>query len=118
MDESAIRRALSDEREMTVRRIEAMTADFDGIVLAATDMNGDDEHDPEGSTVAYERAQVAALLHEARAYLGEIDRAEERLAEGTYSACEGCGGSIPPERLLARPATLTCIACATSARPG
>ncbi len=117
MDESAIRRALSDERAGTVRRIEAMTADFEGIVSASIDTNGDDEHDPEGSTVAYERAQVASLLDEARAHLGELDRAGERLARGTYSVCDGCGGTIPPERLAARPAARTCIACAVSTRP-
>jgi len=117
MDEGDIRRALSDERVATARRITAMTADFDGIVSASTDMNGDDEHDPEGSTIAYERAQVAALLREARAHLADLDGAEARLADGSYAVCEACGGGIPPERLLARPATRTCIACAASARP-
>ena len=113
MEESSIRRALTAEREATVSRIEAMTAEYEGIVDAA-DMNGDDEHDPEGSTVAFERAQVAALRSEARAYLGALDRAEARLAAGTYSTCEGCGAEIPRDRLAARPAVRTCIACAAT----
>ncbi|HVC71854.1 MAG TPA: TraR/DksA C4-type zinc finger protein [Acidimicrobiales bacterium] len=114
MDESAIRRALDAERAVTLSRIEAMTADFDGIVSAVAGMNGDDEHDPEGSTVAFERAQVAALLDEARSYQGDIERAEARLAAGAYAVCEACGAGIAPDRLAARPAVRTCIGCALS----
>jgi RNA polymerase-binding transcription factor DksA len=89
-----------------------MTSDFDEIVATASGTNGDDEHDPEGSTIAYERAQVAALLGEARAHLDDLDRALARLADGTYEVCERCGASIAPERLAARPATRSCIRCA------
>ena len=86
------------------------------IVTGSAGANLDDEHDPEGSTVAFERAQIAALLREARASLGELDRASARLEAGRYWACEGCGGPIAGERLAARPATTTCIGCA--GRPG
>jgi len=41
--------------------IAALTAEFDDIVAATTDGNSDDEHDPEGSTLAFERARVSAL---------------------------------------------------------
>ncbi len=62
MDESAIRDVLNAERAATLARIRAMQADLDAIVDASANVNTDDEHDPEGSTIAYERAQVAALL--------------------------------------------------------
>lgn len=113
MDERA---ALRAERAATLERIQALTADFDGIVAASADTNADDEHDPEGPTIAFERAQIAALLAQARAYLGDVERATDRLDDGTYTVCEGCGGSIAADRLAARPATRTCIRCATSAR--
>ncbi len=93
-----------------------MTADFEGIIAGSTDTNADDEHDPEGSTIAFERAQIAALIAEARAYLSELDEAVERLLAGRYSVCEVCGGQIAPARLAARPAAPTCILCATSSR--
>ena len=112
MEEPAVRRVLDAEREATLARIDAMTADFDGIVSASAEMNGDDEHDPEGSTIAYERAQVAALLAEAQAYLGDLDRAVSRLADGAYWFCERCGVEIPAERLAARPGARSCVTCA------
>jgi RNA polymerase-binding transcription factor DksA len=112
MDESATREILDGERRATLARMQDMARDFEGIVTAATDANGDDEHDPEGSTVAFERAQVAALLAQARAHLDDLDRALTRLDTGLYSVCERCGDQIAAPRLLARPAARTCIDCA------
>jgi DnaK suppressor protein len=117
MDESNVGERLGVERQATVARIEEMTVDFDGIVASSVNANIDDEHDPEGPTVAFERAQVLALLTQARAHLDELDVALERLAAGKYSVCERCGGEISSERLAARPATHTCFECAASSGP-
>jgi len=117
VDETDIREALDAEREATVERIGAMTKEFDEIVAASADSNADDEHDPEGSTIAFERAKVSALVLEARAYLADLTRAQARLDAGTYLFCEHCGGPIASERLAARPATRSCIACAALGRP-
>jgi RNA polymerase-binding transcription factor DksA len=117
MDESAVRARLGAERQATIVRIREMTVDFDGIVESSVDANIDDEHDPEGPTVAFERAQLAALLTQARGHLDELDRALARVTAGTYSTCEGCSGEIASERLAARPAARTCFRCATSQDP-
>lgn len=79
----------------------------------------DDEHDPEGATVAYERQHVAALLQQAREHLAQIELARRRLAEGRYGVCEGCGQPIGAQRLAARPAATHCLRCAAgqSRRP-
>jgi len=114
MDEAAARNALELERETTLARIRSMRGDFEAIVAAAVDSNADDEHDPEGSTIAYDRAQTAALLSEAQEYLSDIDEAFERLANGRYFNCAVCGAPIAHERLSARPAARTCIQCASS----
>jgi len=42
----------------------------------------------------------------------EIDRAVQRCERGNYGICEGCGETIPAERLAARPAARTCLRCA------
>jgi DnaK suppressor protein len=115
--EADVREMVDAEWEMTTSRIGAMSVAFDEIVAGSAGSNGDDEHDPEGSTVAFERAQVGALLREARAYLGDLERALVRLEAGDYWTCESCGGPIAPERLAARPATRACIGCAGSAGP-
>jgi len=106
------RAALEAERALTLNRIAAMTTEFDEIVAGSADSNSDDEHDPEGSTIAFERAQTAALLHEAQAYLQELDQASLRLEAGSYWTCARCGGPIAAARLMARPAARTCISCA------
>jgi len=117
MEESAVRDLLSAERTTTLARIGAMTSEFEEIVTATAGSNTDDEHDPEGSTIAFERAQVSALLMEARNYLHDLDRALERLEAGSYGTCQLCGMTVTPERLEARPATQTCVSCAASSRP-
>ena len=101
------------ERARTVAQIEALTRDFDGFVEAAELVATDDEHDPEGHTIAFERQQVAALLRDARVHLRDLDDALARVAAGSYGTCESCGRPIATERLAARPAARTCIACAS-----
>ena len=108
--------SLSATRADTQAQATALAADLEGIIAAATSVATDDEHDPEGTTIAYERAQAAALLADARARLREIDAALARLAAGEYGRCGSCGVPIAPERLAARPATTTCISCASTAR--
>lgn len=103
--------------DQTVARIDALSAEFDDIVAATEDANSDDEHDPEGSTIAFERSRVATLMREARSHLGDLQRAQERVEAGTFGVCEECGAAIPSERLMARPTARTCVHCASS-RPG
>jgi RNA polymerase-binding transcription factor len=105
---------LEAERERTLRRLAGLTGDFDAVVAASRDTNADDEHDPEGATIAFERSQVGALVRQARAQLAEIDAALERWAAGTYGRCEACGQPIAAGRLEARPVARTCIGCAAS----
>jgi DnaK suppressor protein len=112
MDDAAARDALEAERASALGRLEAMTAEYDGIVAASLDANADDEHDPEGSTIAFERAQVAALVSQAQADRDDLDRALTRLDQGSYAVCERCNSQIAAERLAARPATRTCVRCA------
>ncbi|MFF9035451.1 TraR/DksA family transcriptional regulator [Streptomyces sp. NPDC014892] len=111
---SAARARLVAARAETLARAAALSRDFDGIVAANALIAVDDEHDPEGGTTAFERAHVAALMAQAREDLKELDRALERLDRGQYGRCEGCGMTIPPERLEIRPATTTCVRCAES----
>ncbi|TCK21605.1 TraR/DksA family transcriptional regulator [Pseudonocardia endophytica] len=76
----------------------------------------DDEHDPEGVTIAVQRAQLQGLLEAARVEIAELDRAVTRLDDGTYGFCATCGDPIAPERLEALPAATTCIRCAERRR--
>ena len=108
----AAREALDAERAETLQRLAGLEREFAGIVEASDSANADDEHDPEGATIAFERQHVAALLGQARDQLDSIDTALRRLDEGGYGRCERCGQPIAPERLAARPTATRCVSCA------
>jgi hypothetical protein len=57
--------------------------------------------------VAFDRAQVQAMLRHARLDLKDLDRAAQRVVTGEYRVCERCGGPISAGRLTARPAART-----------
>jgi DnaK suppressor protein len=101
------------QRAALTAQAAALRADLAGIVAASAGANADDEHDPEGATIAFERAQTAALLDRTETRIAGLDRALDRLAQGTYGVCERCGQPIGAERLAARPDALTCIRCAS-----
>jgi DnaK suppressor protein len=113
---AAVEQVLAAERASTLQQIADLTRDHAGIIAASAESNADDEHDPEGATIAFEREQLSALLRQARERLDDLDRAREQLAEGTYGVCEHCCDAISPERLAARPAARTCITCAGRGR--
>ena len=103
---------LEAERRRTAQRLERLRRDHDGFVEASLNSNADDEHDPEGATIAFERSQVETLARRLQQHLADIEAAEQRLAAGTYGTCDRCGNAIPEERLAARPAAVTCVGCA------
>ncbi|MCB0906088.1 MAG: TraR/DksA C4-type zinc finger protein [Nocardioidaceae bacterium] len=108
MDQSHRLRA---EREQARQRLATLRRDLAEVIAAARDTNADDEHDPEGATIAFERSQVGALISQAEEHLAEIEAALERLAAGGFGICEGCGRPIPPARLEARPTARRCVGC-------
>jgi len=106
------RELLLAERAGALRQVAALEREFASLAEAAGAAGTDDEHDPEGATLAFERQHAAALLEAARGRLTAIDAALDRLRAGSYGACARCGRPIGEDRLAARPAALTCIRCA------
>lgn len=103
---------LGAERAAALAQIEALTREFDAVVAASRSSNADDEHDPEGATIAFERQQVVALLDQARRRLADVEAAIRSVEAGIYGMCETCGRPIAAKRLEARPSARTCIDCA------
>ena len=85
------------------------------LVEASIASNADDEHDPEGATIAFERAQLDATIVDTRHRMTEFAAALSRVDDGTYGICVYCGLPIPPARLEARPSATTHVACAPGA---
>jgi len=106
------RERLRSERAAAASRLAGLERELGSVVESASQANTDDEHDPEGATIAYERQHVAALISQAKDSLTEIDAAIGRLEAGSYGRCARCGKPIAPERLAVRPSASTCIKCA------
>ncbi len=70
-----VREALAAEQQATLEQVAGLEREFGQIVAASQSDNADDEHDPEGATIAFERQHVAALLAQARDHLAAIDAA-------------------------------------------
>ena len=106
------RDALLAERERTAALIESLSSRLAAVVEATSDAAADDEHDPEGSTLAVERGHLVAQLERSRVRLDEIGAALDRVGSGSYGRCETCGSPIGAERLEVLPAARQCVRCA------
>jgi DnaK suppressor protein len=70
----------------------------------------------EGTSIAVERLSQIAAHDSLQATLGEVRRAEAKLAEGTYGCCDRCEKAIGSDRLEVMPWATLCIACAAGRR--
>ncbi|AZS36603.1 RNA polymerase-binding transcription factor DksA [Microbacterium lemovicicum] len=110
-----IARALADRRRALEAELGITGERLGDIRAARADTVADDEHDPEGPTLAAEWSRAEGQRADTLSELADLEAAEARLAAGTYGVCEGCGRSIPPARLAVRPAARRCVACAEGA---
>ena len=74
-----------------------------------TDSAGDDQADT--GTKTFEREQEISLANNILERINQVERALERLDEGSYGWCERCGNAIPVERLAAFPSATLCVTC-------
>ncbi len=108
--------ALSERLSRVQQQRDALAAAIDETRLARSLTFSDDEHDPDGSLASLDQARDTALLLQADATLAELGEARRRLAAGNFDVCENCGREIGTQRLLARPETRICLACARRAK--
>jgi DnaK suppressor protein len=64
----------------------------------------------DGTTEAVERLNRVGTARELDAMLRDVDRALQKIDDGTYGICDRCGRLIPEERLDARPWSVLCVA--------
>lgn len=99
-----LQETLLDRREQLLRRL---GGELTGLHDKTTD-TGD------SADLAFDsgREEVSSQLAELEAReLNQVQRALDRINQGTYGVCEGCGKKIPVARLNALPFTTTCIQC-------
>lgn len=112
MDQRAeLLRELDRARAEAANRVAEIEATVASLVRSRGD-DTDDEHDPDGAPLSWERALHAGIADTARAHLAEIDTAIARLRKGWDGSCEVCGKPITRERLAVRPSARHCVRCA------
>jgi DnaK suppressor protein len=97
MDSQRAQQLLADERERVEQAIAALSQDSS----QATEEQG--EPGELGSQELYETEFGAGHAEDLTAQLGALERAEARLAAGTYGLSVDSGQSIPDARLEALP---------------
>jgi RNA polymerase-binding transcription factor DksA len=112
VDTKRARKLLEDERE----RLEAALASPEMTTVAdsplsdsASELADVDQHPADTATETFEREKNYSIRIRLEEELRDVERALERLEQGTYGACEICNKSIPDERLEALPGTRYCI---------
>jgi DnaK suppressor protein len=103
----ARRARLEQQRAVLRRELADLGADpdLDEVSIDADAGFADRSHSTE------ERARVLATAGSLRANLREVERALEKIADGTDGRCDRCGGPIGADRLDAIVSAVLCIGC-------
>jgi len=107
-----LRARLRADRKAATAAIESTKQSMSSFLDSRRDVEVDDEHDPEGATLALQFSESSALLENSRHHLDQVNAALGRMTNGSYGSCELCGVDIPIARLEARPFAARCVRCA------
>ena len=116
LNDPCVESALKAEQAELERASERTRSELDALREARVDASADDEHDPEGSTLASDWSRIEGIRSGLLARLGDNGNAFARLTDGIYGICARCGRTIGTERLEARPSAALCIDCARELR--
>ena len=106
------RKRLEEEKARLLHAVGFLERENPGSIsdeLGEVAEGGTDNHLGDTATAMYDRELDDGLEQGARETLAEIDAALQRIEDGTYGICEGCGKPIGAERLNAIPWTRLCI---------
>jgi RNA polymerase-binding transcription factor len=107
-DTNAIARALEERRRELQDGLASLTA-VPRDPMAAVSFG---KRIGDGTTEAVERLNKVGTANSIAVTLADVERALEKLEDGTYGICDSCGEPIGEERLEAIPSATLCISCA------
>jgi RNA polymerase-binding transcription factor DksA len=106
------RRILDAERD----RLEDVRAGFEAERLrdesedeSQSELSHLAQHQADVASETFEREKDFSILEQVEAELTDVQRALQRLDDGTYGLCDACHEPIPDERLEAQPAARFCM---------
>jgi RNA polymerase-binding protein DksA len=112
IDTDHFRHRLEEERARLTKAVDYLHEENPGSLadeLGEISDGGVDNHLGDTASATFDRELDEGLEEGAQQTIAEIDAALQRIQDGTYGTCEGCGKQIPVERLEAIPWTRYCI---------
>lgn len=103
-----IRSTLTEERRRLIDQLEELGATDRGNIRSDLEFPG--SFADAGAATA-ERTEVFGLVQSLTRRVRNVDRALEKLDEGTYGLCDRCGSPISEARLDVRPESVFCVDC-------
>ena len=100
---------LKEQRAHSVAVLSGLEDELTGLMRDSGDGAGQDQADM-GAT-SFERDHELTVLNSERDKLAQIERALQRINDGTYGVCESCGNPIGKLRLMAFPRATLCMTC-------
>lgn len=104
IDTTKMRKRLIKRREVLIEQVEDERRKAEPSFMA----------NPDRADLAYDysyRSRRLSLLEQLEEQLSDVEKALQRIEEGTYGICTNCGKAILPERLEALPSAALCIDC-------
>nr|HDN01066.1 RNA polymerase-binding protein DksA [Deltaproteobacteria bacterium] len=98
-------------RTLLQKKLDDLLDEADRTLEEMTDMNNHFPDPTDRASAESDRSFELRIRDRERKLIKKIDKALERIENGTYGICEDCGGEIGIKRLTARPVTTRCIEC-------
>ncbi|MEO8422317.1 MAG: TraR/DksA C4-type zinc finger protein [Actinomycetota bacterium] len=116
---------MTPEREAVARALEQRRGELQSELASLTAVPRDPmaavsfgKRIGDGTTEAVERLNKVGAANSIAATLADVERALEKVADGSYGICDDRGEEISEERLEAIPWATLCISCARTRRSG
>lgn len=104
--------AVMNLRQILIRRRDALRRALAGDLSSLKELRQQTSSDVMDAALDSAQDEISSQLAEVESReLAHIEMALERMRDGNYGLCEGCGEGIPLARLQALPYALTCIQC-------
>jgi len=109
---SAIGKALVEERQDLQNQLDDIEATvFSPEPGEASGEAGFDDDYADAGTATFEREKDLSIANNIQDLIDKINKALEKIEDGSYGICESCGSPISADRLKALPHVLLCINC-------
>jgi DnaK suppressor protein len=108
------KKKLLDFKKILQGRLSELLTEADRTVKNISENEAETSSDPTDQAVQeLDRNRLLRFKDRERKLIRKIEKALNRIEEGSYGGCESCGAPISDARLKARPMTTLCIDCAT-----